>query len=205
MDFGTNISDLVPVVALPEEDARATSTAPDKTKDEAGRLMVGRLPERQRVEHSIVDARLSHIPGTAATIEANSVPDSLISLWTRVARSNMSVRMFGELMRIATQPAGWRGRGSHALRATSLKNFLDFWTAIRDNASEPELSLVPDGSLLAEWFKSERERLDVRFVDNLVLFGLLAHNRVLEGAEKLDIVAQILRSHQLKPLTWSGR
>jgi hypothetical protein len=208
MDFGTNISDLVSV-AFPEEGTRAALAVPnvhDRNAREAqARLIATRMPERQRVEHSIIEARLSNVPGTTAKIEANSVPDSLLTFWTRIARSDMSIRMFGELVRIAAQPAGWRGRGSRGLRAASLRSFLDFWSAVRDDASEPELSLVPDGSLLAEWFKSERQRLDVRFVDHSVLFGLFANNRVLEGAEKRETVAQILKSHQLKPLTWSAR
>jgi hypothetical protein len=136
---------------------------------------------------------------------SDSVPKSILALWSRIAQANISVRMYGDLVKVANQPPGWRGERSLALSEASLKSFLDFWTAVRGAAVEPELSLAPDGSLLAEWFKSPRQRLDVRFLENKVLFGLFANNSILEGAEHLSVVAQILGTHPASPLKWGAR
>ena len=133
---------------------------------------------------------------------ANSLPDSILSSWSRIANANMSVRMYNDLVRVATRPAGWRGPGSLALRPASLRNFLDFWSIVRSSAKEPELALAPDGTLHAEWFKSDRRRLDARFLDQKVVFGLFSGNGVLEGAEPRDTVAAILATHRSAPLRW---
>jgi hypothetical protein len=113
--------------------------------------------------------------------------------------------MYRDLVRIGMQPPGWRGPGSLGLRPASLRNFLEFWSAIRGGAVEPELALAPDGSLHAEWFKSPRQRLDVRFLDRNLVFGLFTNNNVLEGTEHHNTVALILKAHQAKPLSWSAR
>jgi hypothetical protein len=209
MDFGTNISDLE-AVAFPEEGTRAADAIPnvhDKNwRERQERVAAARVPvDLRRVERSIVASGLLDIPDNVAAVEAGQMPASLLALWTRIARANMSVSMFEKILRIASQPVGWQGRGSRELQSASLKGFLDFWDVVRSDAAEPDLSLVPDGSLLAEWFQSERQRLDVRFVNNLVLFGLFANNRILEGAEQLPTVVQILKSHQSKPLAWGVR
>jgi hypothetical protein len=136
---------------------------------------------------------------------SNTLPEAILRSWSRIARANMSVRMYGDLVRIANQPPGWRGPGSLRLRPASLKNFLEFWSIVRNDAAEPELALAPDGTLHAEWFKSQRQRLDVRFLEHKVVFGLIASNSILEGAEQQNTVAQILKSHHAQPLSWSGR
>jgi hypothetical protein len=166
--------------------------------------------ERTRATDIVDDVEGKKSPSKATTpaqqpISPNSLPDALLSNWNRIAQANMSVRMYRDLVRLAMQPSGWRGPGSRGLRAGSLKSFLEFWMAVRDSAVEPELTLAPDGSLAAEWFKSPRQRLDTRFLDHIAIFGLLMNNNVLEGAETRDTVASILKAHQAKPLTWSAR
>lgn len=209
MDFTTNRSDSTSL-PFPDQGAQGTSIRPDDRGDNVTEKLVQarRLTSRefQPTSKSIVDVALTDVAGGREVLSsANSVPRSMLAFWTRVAQANMSVRMHSDLLRVAGQPSGWKGARSVALRESSLKTFLDFWTAIRDSAVEPELSLAPDGTLLAEWFNSPRQRLDARFVDHKVLFGLFANNRILEGAESSGVVAQILKSHPLKPLTWSAR
>jgi hypothetical protein len=187
MDFGTNITKFKSI-PFPDEGTRATGSVPD-VRDEIAPTRPG-----SRV-----------ISEDQPPAPANSLPQSILSSWSRIAQANMSVRMYGDLVRIAAQQPGWRGLGSRGLRPASLRNFLEFWSAIRDGAAEPELALAPDGTLHAEWFKSQRQRLDVRFLDHQVLFGLFANNTILEGAEHRDTVAQILNAHHAKPLSWSSR
>ncbi|MFZ0844636.1 MAG: hypothetical protein WAM62_02510 [Pseudolabrys sp.] len=147
----------------------------------------------------------SEIRPTENGSSTNSLPNSIWTSWGKIAQADMSVRMFSDLVRLANAPDGWRGAGSVALRPGSIKNFLEFWSIVRGEAVEPELALAPDGSLYAEWFESQRKRLDVRFAEQNVFFGLFAKNNILEGVDHLTTVAQILRLHQAKPLTWSAR
>jgi hypothetical protein len=181
MDFSTNITDLNSI-PFPEERTRTIDVVDDV-------------------------AIKSQRPSTSTQQPAsvNSLPESLLTSWSRIAQANMSVRMYRDLVRIGMQPPGWRGPGSLGLRPASLRNFLEFWLAVRSSAVEPELALAPDGTLHAEWFKSPRQRLDVRFLDRNLVFGLFTNNNVLEGAEKHNIVALILKAHQAKPLSWSAR
>ena len=110
-----------------------------------------------------------------------------------------------EAVRLASIAPGWRGPGAQSMKVSSLNRFLHFWSLIRDDAVEPELALAPDGSIHAEWFKSLRQRLDIRFTDPNVRFGMFTNNNILEGADKLSTVAQILKDHHAKPLTWQPK
>lgn len=140
-------------------------------------------------------------PGPSPT---NSLPDAILTSWSRIAQADMSVSLYRNLVRIAMRPDGWRGPGSRSLTPTSLRSFLEFWSTIRASAAEPELALAPDGSLHAEWFKSNRQRLDVRFAGKQALFGLLTNNSIVEGVDSLHTVAEILSAHPAKPLSWSA-
>jgi hypothetical protein len=131
-------------------------------------------------------------PQTAA------VPAVLQSNWSKIAKANMSNDLYASLIRIARAS----GPGIHTLKLKSLQNFLAFWVAVRDDAAEPELGLGPDGSIFPEWFKSHKQRLDVRFTDQRVFFGLFANNDILEGASSLDDAAKTLMAHHAKPLSW---
>jgi len=135
----------------------------------------------------------------------DSLPESILANWSRIAQANLTVGMYANLVQVALRPPGWRGPGSLSLRTDSVKDFLEFWGSVRANAAEPELALAPDGSLHAEWFKSQRQRLDLRFSNKRVFFGLLNKNNILEGADDKDTVGNILRTHHASPLTWSAR
>jgi len=189
MDFGTKNTNAIvefKSFAFPEDGARATPGAADVSGD--GARSIGAPPD-------IAKSRQT----------ADTLPTSLLANWGRIAQANISVRMYNDLMRVATRPPGWRGPGSLALRPSSLKNFLEFWSAVRDGASEPQLSLAPDGSIHAEWYKSARQRLDARFLDQKVIFGLFANKSILEGIEPRELLVTILKAHHAKPMTWSAR
>jgi hypothetical protein len=65
--------------------------------------------------------------------------------------------------------------------------------------------LAPDGTIHAEWFESSRKRLDAKFSERDVVFGLFAQNNIVEGVDSVATVAQILKLHRSKPLSWSQR
>ncbi len=192
MDSSTNISGLSSI-SFPDEGTGATPFVSDV--NDGG-------TQNQSTRSITLQRRRGDEPGKTS---ANSVPESILAVWTRIGSANISVRMYRDIVRLAMQPTGWRGPGSLALRSSSLKSFLEFWAAVRDEAAEPEVALAPDGSIHAEWFKSSRERLDVRFAEQKLVFGLLTSNSILEGAENLNLVALILRSHRSQPLKWDAR
>jgi hypothetical protein len=114
----------------------------------------------------------------------------------------MSVKMYGNLVKLAGTPDGWAGPHSKGLNVAAINRFLSFWQLIRDEAVESVLTLTPDGCLMAEWFKSDRQRLDVKYSPRAVIFGLITPKNVLEGAESAETVATILKFHPQKPLRW---
>jgi hypothetical protein len=130
-----------------------------------------------------------------------AAPPTIIAAWGAIRQARMSSEMYGKLVRLASVAPGWRGPGAQPMKVSSLNQFLHFWLLIRDDAVEPELALAPDGSIHAEWFKSLRQRLDIRFADVAVRF-VFTNNNILEGADKLATVAEILKDHHAKPLTW---
>ncbi len=135
-------------------------------------------------------------------VQTSAAPRTIVDTWGAITKARMSAGMYAKLVRLASSPPEWRGPQTQPLRASSLAQFLQFWSLIGTNAAEPELALAPDGSIHAEWFKSPRQRLDVRFAENNVRFGMFANQKILEGAESLVTVANILKSHDAKPLTW---
>jgi hypothetical protein len=153
----------------------------------------------------IQDSAFAQRPYGSSVAATASLPESITANWSRIAKADMSLGMFNRLVRLAAQPGGWRGPGSAPLQPSSLSRFLTFWTIVRDEAKEPELTLAPDGTLHAEWFRSEKQRLDIGFSDPKIVFGMITGNSILEGAENLITVAQILRHHQARPFAWGSR
>jgi hypothetical protein len=181
MDHATNITDL-------------SLTFPDKAARSAEPPAI--------IQPSSMTQKANELIERSTT---GALPNTISENWGDIVNAGMSVGMYGDLVRMATAPSGWRGPGSLALRPLSLKKFIAFWLAIRDVAKEPELTLAPDGSLHAEWFKSARQHLDVRFADKNVIFGILNQENIVEGAEQPNTVAEFLKLHHAKPLSWSAR
>jgi hypothetical protein len=139
-------------------------------------------------------------PGKNSRTEA--IPSSILATWGSIARAHMSVKMYANLVQLASAPDHWAGPHSRSLHADAITRFLSFWQLVKDEATEPSLTLAPDGSLLAEWFRSIRQRLDIRFSARAVIFGLITPKNILEGAESAETVATILKLHPQKPLSW---
>lgn len=137
-------------------------------------------------------------------IASGSFPLAIAANWSSLLEAEISKAQFARLVRLGSVPDGWRGAGSQSLRAKSVLDFLKFWSLIKDHALEPELALAPDGTLHAEWFKSPKQRLDARFVDNKIVFGLFSSGTILEGAEDPGTVAFLLLQHPSKPLLWKA-
>lgn len=128
------------------------------------------------------------------------LPDAVAANWGKISKARLTKQMYGNIVRVATQSRGM----APAVTAASLGNFLEFWMRIRNAAVEPEVVLAPDGTLYAEWYKSKHQRLDVRFTVNKAIFGLFAGSSILEGAERPETVANLLKQHAAKPLQWAA-
>lgn len=143
---------------------------------------------------------LENVPQTAA------VPGAILANWEALAASNISEDVYQYLVKLARKQDGWRGPGSRALRAGSLRYFLHFWQGVKDTAVEPELVLLPNGGLQAEWFKGNKQFVEIEFrVDGLVLFGIFDGVTVLEGqANLIEIRDALLHRRQGACLKWGG-
>jgi len=155
-------------------------------------------------EQQTSSATTRGLPEKEALSQTMSMPTSILANWNEIAEADFTVSLYMHLVRLAKKPAGWRGPGSLPLQSSSVRKFLAFWKEVRDDAVEPEVALAPDGTLHAEWYRSDRQRLDIRFADSKLFFGLFDRGRVIEGADDLLISALILKSHQSKPLRWGS-
>jgi hypothetical protein len=130
----------------------------------------------------------------------DTLPQAISENWGRILRARLSDEMQSRLIRVASQR---RRSDVRPLTTQSLGDFLKFWSQVRLTAVEPEITVAPDGTLSAEWFKSAQQKLDVRFVYGRAVFGLFSRRGILEGSESIENVAKYLKTHSAKPLQWS--
>lgn len=96
----------------------------------------------ETVEEATFDKR--NVPIGEST---NSQPKSLRDNWTSLAFSGLSWQSFNRIKNLAQKADGWRGPGSKKLSTPALRDFLRFWKVISDQATEPFLTLAPNGDL----------------------------------------------------------
>ena len=142
------------------------------------------------------------------TTQTEALPAAFVSNWTKLKSSKLSPKFYSRLLRLASGRFGTTTvapSNERKLRPSSLSDFLEFWSQIKGEAVEPDVSLSNDGSISVEWFKSNDQRLDIKFAEETVMFGLLNSGKILEGAESKELVALILRSHSAKPFRWRAK
>jgi hypothetical protein len=133
----------------------------------------------------------------------NAMPRVIVSNWTRLFRAKLSGSLYSKIMQIARRQDGWRGEGSRGLTQEALQAWLDFWTAVNDDASEPALALTARGTLQAEWFRNARRHLDLEFVSGQkIFFGLFDGRAAYEGVDTIEALAPWLGDHHAHPLQW---
>jgi hypothetical protein len=142
-------------------------------------------------------ARLKDVP------TVNAMPQAIVSNWTSIFRAGLSVPLYSRIMQISLRQDGWRGPGSKGLTPEALKVWLDFWTATKDDASEPALALTARGTIQAEWFRNSRSHLDLEFVSkDKIFFGLFDGRATYEGVDTLRAIIPWLSDHRARPLQW---
>jgi hypothetical protein len=156
------------------------------------------LTVRPNVGNSLPQTR----PTQNSTIKTETIPPALLANWTRLNSSNFSSLFYTRLLKFAGDRFSSAVKKA-PLRAQSLSNFLDFWQLIKPDAREPEFALSKDGSIHAEWFKSNRQHLHLKFLDDKIFFGLFDNGHILEGSENSRVVAKVLSEHPSKPFRWS--
>jgi hypothetical protein len=178
----------------------SNSSSIEVTGDTAPSTATGRQPPRPTAHNTGLGATNVPMPTGSST---DAIPPAIRANWGRIARARLSERMYESILRIATAREEVR---APALAPISLAQFLEFWRKVGTDAVEPELVLASDGTIHAEWFRSARQRLDVRFTTGgKAIFGLFATTGVLEGADSADAVATWLAMHPARPLRWSPR
>ena len=135
-----------------------------------------------------------------------ALPDTISESWGDIVNAGMSVGMYGDLVRMATAPSGV-ARARIACFASHISQkfhriLVSYSRCCKRTGAYPR----SDGSLHAEWFKSTRQRADVRFAGKNVIFGVLNQGNIVEGAEQPNTVAEFPKvAPHAKPLSWSAR
>jgi len=143
-------------------------------------------------------------PRPSSDLTTNALPRAIEENWVKLKQSGLSSKFYSRLLRLALDrfnPAITTS-SKEKIRASSLSDFLEFWARIKTDAVEPELSVSKDGSIFVEWFKSNNQRLDIKFAEGAVIFGLFNQGKILEGAETKEQAAQILQDHHARPFRW---
>jgi hypothetical protein len=95
MDFTTNISELSSI-PFPDEGTTTTPFVSDVSAKAAGNQFTRSMTLQSAPDDESRKAL------------ANSVPDSILAVWTRIGSANMTVRTYRDIVRVAMQPNGWR-------------------------------------------------------------------------------------------------
>lgn len=143
------------------------------------------------------------VPVNAPSADTTSqMPESALLLWPQFLSNNLTMKLVNSIVHLLSAKGGAGEGRKKPLSHESLNAFLEFWDGVKDVAIDPDLSLAPDGTLVAEWYNSVNRRLDVRFLGKDVVFGLIAGARILEGVDSQKSVILMMRNHPASPLKW---
>jgi hypothetical protein len=138
-----------------------------------------------------------------AAAGAIATPASILSSWPVLTELSFSNALQRKLSQLASAEDGWRGPGSKQLSSDALAVFLRFWQRIANDAREPAIALTRDGFIQAQWYRSDRQHLDLIFRgDRRVMFGYFNHFRVYEGMDSAEQVAALFSRSPEKPFSW---
>ncbi|NQU63590.1 MAG: hypothetical protein HQ517_04815 [SAR324 cluster bacterium] len=136
--------------------------------------------------------------------KTSSIPEAIKSNWYNIEQSDLSFDLYSTILKLANKPNGWRGGNSKKLISSSLSEFLNFWQSIKSSAIEPEVVLLPNGNIQAEWYKNDKHFLEIEFgSDQMFLFGLFDGKKIYEGRGKLNDVITIAKLNSSKALNWA--
>lgn len=122
---------------------------------------------------------------------SDAVPQSMQENWPQLSASKLLPKTYARILRLAQDATATPG--SAGLRPESLRAFLAFWSAVRDVAPAPEITLARNGSLVAVWHRDSRRHIDVIFKpDGMVLYGIFIGRIVNEGRDTVEGLARIL-------------
>lgn len=133
---------------------------------------------------------------------SKAIPKAIIANFYALARSKLSDALYTRLVRLAIR----REEASSAeMNVRSLGGFLKFWEEIRSDAVEPEIFVLPNGNLQAEW-ATGKNLLVIEFRPNsAIFFSLNEGASCIEGREspaRIVHFCDYLLSRNPNPLLW---
>jgi hypothetical protein len=164
-----------------------------------------RAPTRQTIEDSVNTVLQSAQTGNEflGFAPSSAVPHAIRMNWGLLSDPKLSKQFRSRLLTLAGATDGWRGEGSRAMSPSALTTLLTFLRSSLGHAVEPEIALTQEGGVLAQWFKSPKEYLDLTFrPDNSVYFGLFDRGTVYEGVDNSSRVLQFVRTISPAAMRW---
>lgn len=156
----------------------------------------------------VADQSVSAIVGprkfSGLETKSEAIPAAIAANFFQFADAELTAQFFTRLVRLAQRREQDVSVG-HQLASGSLSHFLKFWKLISDHSKEPEVFLLPNGNIQAEW-ASEKRTLIIEFRSSGdMFFGVVDGRARLEGAEtarRMGYLANLLKSRRPNPLTW---
>ena len=139
--------------------------------------------------------------------QSNVIPLAVAVCWSLLYQSRLREETRNLLVSTASSRVTRSAEGLGPLDATSLATFLHFWTAVRIEATDPEIVVSPKGNIQAEWTKDEDNFLVLEFQpDGEILFSLWQDGYPTEGvksARRAQELVNMLGAMDENPLSWS--
>jgi hypothetical protein len=123
-----------------------------------------------------------------------------------ITRAGISAPLFERLVRLAQSAESGAMKEKLPMSSRSLQSFLTFWAHTRKDAVEPDVFLLPNGNVQAEWAK-KCNLMTIEFRDDGEMFfsivdesgEMVGKERATPGGEMLSL----LLARKSKPLYWA--
>ena len=162
------------------------------------------------------ELRLRHHEDLGSRLSVTGRPDealpdtvsspSLLKSWFALSQSDISPRNFTRLQNAAIQFEGTAGVAASQTLYGAIRQFLTFWTAVKQGNQEPELYVANNGRLQAVWSHQNGWFLVIEFSgDDKVFWGMYQDEDILEGEKSsatITELAETLKALPSKPLRW---
>ena len=133
-------------------------------------------------------------------LSSNAVPQSIRENWPQISASRLKSTIYSRITRLAYEAV--RNPRSAELNAKSLRTFLTFLNAVQQlNPPTPQLTLTPNGHLVAVWHKDSSHYINAMFKpDGLALYRVVNGKVVNEGRDTIEGLASLLGRDNAWPM-----
>ena len=151
-------------------------------------------------------ATLGARPKEVEHVSSGTLPAAIITNLMEIARSGVSEVLFGRFVRLAQSRESRIVTGKLPMSPRSLQLFLNFWQKVRQSAVEPDIFLLPNGNVQAEWAR-KRNLMTIEFRgDSEIFFSVADGSGEITGKERASAYAEILAmllARRSKPFSWA--